>query len=482
MFQERSIHKSLQLVLLITVTAGVMLSLQLSYPRMQQDDYFHIRYAQLMRSHGIYREFPWLKHTILNENFYDKHFLYHVLLIPFTFGNLIVMGKIASVCFAVALGYLFYWFLGKYGVKYRLIWTFLFLFGSKSLMVRLLAVRPIPFAIGFFILGVHFILRKKWLWLGFINYLFVLTYSAFIVFLVIAAVYTLVHLYHFKKFEYRPLVSTLVGMAAGITINPYFPGNLRVLGAQYLKTSLVRTNLEINLEWMPLSSWNLLLAVWPFIIVVTALFFMELRYGKKQHSFLTLFLFVQAVVFLLSYFKVSRGIDQFAPFVVLFCSMAFSEADFRPHRLLVISMIVLTAAALSLNYLEVEKALDINGIIDNSGSGEWLNTRAKKNDHVFIANYGAFPQLFFYSRNTTYTLGLDPGYMQAHDARLYGLYQDAVRLRKDPYPIIHEVFQADYVHVENMPRHARLYDYLSSNPLGFYKVYEDEFSALFKVR
>jgi hypothetical protein len=141
-----TLKKAFSLILFLVVTLSVLSYLQFSYTKLQQDDYFHIRYAQMMRQNGPYRQFPWLRYTILNEKFYDKHFLYHVLLIPFSFGDLIFSGKVASIIFATSLGYLFFWFLRRYHIRYPLFWSLLFIFGSRSFLTRLLAIRPIVFA------------------------------------------------------------------------------------------------------------------------------------------------------------------------------------------------------------------------------------------------------------------------------------------------------------------------------------------------
>ena len=75
------------------------------------DGYYHIKFAQVMREEGVRPPFPWLPLTILNPSaFYDHHFLYHVLLIPFTFGDLRTGAKWASIVFP-ALAFCVGWLL-----------------------------------------------------------------------------------------------------------------------------------------------------------------------------------------------------------------------------------------------------------------------------------------------------------------------------------------------------------------------------------
>jgi hypothetical protein len=75
---------------------------QFSTPNLPDNDgYYHIKLAEIMRTEGLKPAFPWLPLTILNaREFYDHHFLFHVALIPFTFDDLRLGAKFAAVIFA----------------------------------------------------------------------------------------------------------------------------------------------------------------------------------------------------------------------------------------------------------------------------------------------------------------------------------------------------------------------------------------------
>ena len=47
------------------------------------DSYYHVKMAELIASNGIIKNFPWLPFSILQNNYVDHHFLYHVYLAPF---------------------------------------------------------------------------------------------------------------------------------------------------------------------------------------------------------------------------------------------------------------------------------------------------------------------------------------------------------------------------------------------------------------
>ena len=84
---------------LFFVFSVFLAAVQFATPNLAGNDgYYHIKLAYLMRTEGLKPPFPWLPLTILNEgSFVDHHYLYHILLVPFTFGDLRLGAKIAGV-------------------------------------------------------------------------------------------------------------------------------------------------------------------------------------------------------------------------------------------------------------------------------------------------------------------------------------------------------------------------------------------------
>lgn len=99
-------------VLLFALFFVGMAIVQFATPDMPDNDgFYHIKLAWLMRTEGLKPNFIWLPLSILNEGeFYDHHFLFHVALIPFTFGDLRVGAKWAAVTFS-AIAFLSIWYL-----------------------------------------------------------------------------------------------------------------------------------------------------------------------------------------------------------------------------------------------------------------------------------------------------------------------------------------------------------------------------------
>src|SRR5256884_14855 len=67
----------------------------------EEDSFYHIKVAALIREHGPRLDFPWLRFTILNESTYtDHHLLFHILQAPFTLLDLQLAAKVSAVAFA----------------------------------------------------------------------------------------------------------------------------------------------------------------------------------------------------------------------------------------------------------------------------------------------------------------------------------------------------------------------------------------------
>ena len=106
--------------LFVFLTFFISLALvQFSTPNLADNDgYYHIKFAiqfaAIMRAQGLTPGFPWLPQTILNaREYYEHHFLLHVAMIPFTFGDLRLGAKWAAVSFASLAFFMLWWMLRR---------------------------------------------------------------------------------------------------------------------------------------------------------------------------------------------------------------------------------------------------------------------------------------------------------------------------------------------------------------------------------
>ena len=151
-------------VILFGVFLFSLYLIQFSTPDLAGNDgYYHIRFAYLMRTEGLIPDFPWLPLTILNSGeFYDHHFLYHVALIPFTFGDLILGAKWASIFFASIAFLSVWWLLQGQRVPYAALWALGLLVISEAFLYRMNMPRAQSLSLAILVLGLNFLLHKKY--------------------------------------------------------------------------------------------------------------------------------------------------------------------------------------------------------------------------------------------------------------------------------------------------------------------------------
>jgi len=109
----------------------------------------------------------------------------------------------------------------------------------------------------------------------------------------------------------------------------------------------------------------------------------------------------------------------------------------------------------------------------------WLETHSPAGARIFQTDWDDFPRLFFYNTHNTYTVGLDPTYLQLHDPALYELWVDLTQGRsEDLSAAIVDSFGARYVLTDL--EHERFLRAAEEDP-EMTEVYRDEFAVVFAV-
>ena len=226
--QDVRIEKRLLPIALFLLFLLGMALIQFATPDMPDNDgFYHIKLAWLMRTEGLKPAFPYLPLSILNENaFYDHHFLFHVALIPFTFGNLRIGAKWAAVVFA-SLAFLAIWYLfHRQRVPYAWIWALGLLGISDAFLFRMSITRAQSLSMAMLALAYVWLLEGKYKHLAVLGFVYVWTYDAFPLIIALAVLHFLAVALTERRLELRPLFYVLGGVVLGMLINPYFPQNL----------------------------------------------------------------------------------------------------------------------------------------------------------------------------------------------------------------------------------------------------------------
>jgi hypothetical protein len=488
-------------VLLLWLFILFMALVQFSTPDMPDNDgFYHIKLAYLMRTEGLTPDFTWLPLTILNaRDFYDHHFLFHVALIPFTFGDLRVGAKWAAVIFAALAFLAAWWLLDRQRVPFAPLWALGLLAVSEAFIYRMSITRAQSLSLLLLLLSLHWLLTGKHRRMLLMGFLFVWTYNGFPLLFAMAGIYVVSAWLIERRVDLRPLVYSGLGIAVGLIINPYFPHNLVFIVQHIVPKVVDATSTSVGSEWYPYTTAQILenspLALLAFITGAFAL-----GLSRRRMDIRTAAAFLLACLFGLMLFQSRRFIEYFPPFALVFAAFAWTPVTDRltawyiqvkeenrerfvrraRYILALLLVFVLLFAAARTNLEASQASIQRSKPYTlYAGSSAWLQANTPAGSRVFQTDWDDFPRLFYYNTHNTYLVGLDPTYMQLYNEALYDRWVDITRGRVDlPGAAILNEFGARYVHSDLL--HSGFLEKASQDP-QLVEVYRDGDSVVFEV-
>lgn len=497
-----------QAMIVFAIFIGFMAAVQFASPDLPDNDgYYHIRLAELMRTQGLKPDFPWLPLSVLNEReFSDHHFLFHVALIPFTFGDLRLGAKWASVIFAGLAFLSVWWLFYRQKVPYASLWAFGLLAISEAFIYRMSITRAQSLSLAFLALGLNLLLSRQYRWMLPFSFAYVWLYNAFPLVLLLVASYTLAVLLLERRLELKPALFAGLGLILGVIVNPYFPDNFIFL-LRHLAPKLAETTaVSVGSEWYPYTTLQLLqnspLAMLAFLAGVIAL-----GLNNRRMDVPTATSFFMTALFGLMLFQSRRFIEYFPPFALIFCAFAWKpliesyllkrkmeQSDVSPapagknkavHTLITwipaIALGVILLAGMVLTMRDARASLRTSKPYALfAGSSAWLKSNTVEGERVFQTDWDDFPRLFYYNSRNTYLIGLDPTYMQIYNPALYDQWVKITRGEvEQPARLIHDRFGSSYV-VSDL-RHEDFIRQAKADP-AMQEVYRDDNSVVYQIQ
>ena len=490
------------------------------------DGYYHIKWTRELweatKSGRFPPVFPWLPLTTLNpKDYVDHHLLFHIFQIPFAaFSDARLGAKIGSALFGSVAVLSCYWLLLRYRVRYALIWLIALLACSAPFLFRMNMAKAPPFAIIYLVVAVHLFFKRKYWPLLPLALIFSWTYDLFVLLIMATVFWVITIAVTEKRFEWRPLLYVLVGCAAGMVINPYFPHNLQLL-FEHIRIKLTASDFDtkVGSEWYPYDSWEFLgNSAVACIAMLAGYIAFEPSERRRGHFPIFFLLFSTALMIMTARWK--RIAEYWPPFAVLFAGFSLQPwlQGYRPYltrlppdvqeelkpfldregervavsnsennwrEVLQTIGAATTALVLSIflffNLRSTVKEIGQSESHDYYRSGaEWMRTHILPGQIVFNTDWDDFPRLFYYDSSHYYVSGLDPSYLLDKNPDLSRLY-DRITLgnEEDPGPLIRDRFGARYVFSDNAHHdffeHARLSGW-------FDIVYEDTECTIMYIR
>ncbi len=487
----------LQALLIFGVFFAFMAGIQFATPDMPDNDgFYHIKLAAIMREQGLKPDFPWLPLSILNpEEYYDHHFLYHVALMPFTFGDLRLGAKWSAVVFASLAFLAIWWLLRGQRVPYAALWALGLLAVSEAFLYRMSVTRAQSLSLGILALGLHWLLTGKNRPLAILAFLYVWTYNAFPLLPVLGVIHASAVWLIERRLNLRPLLFIAAGTLLGLVINLYFPQNLVFIYHHILPKLTDATSISVGNEWFPYDTDQLLenspLALAAFISGALALGLS----GRKMNT-ATAASFLTAAMFGLMLFQARRFVEYFPPFGLIFAALAWSPLlERKPAspsglpvsrfstiltRLAPVILSIILMVGMFITYQDAQASLRRSKPYNlYAGASRWLENRTQPGERIFQTDWDDFPRLFFYNASNTYLIGLDPTYMQLYDAVLYDQWVEITQGKvENPSQAIWADFGARYI-ISDL-NHSAFMRRASQDP-SMREVYRDESSVVYEI-
>lgn len=412
---------------------------QFHSPYLQEPDvYFHIKAAELLRRHGFFREgFPWAHFSLWRDAYSDGCPLYHLLLIPFTFGDLAFGAKAAGVLFSAFAFSSFYMILGLNRVPHRIYWFWLLLVGGGFFWWRLLDVRPQVLSSALLMWSLHFLINGRVRAFALLCFVYPFAYVAAFLPLVFAFVRWVYLRAVGEEDGGRILLAGLGGYALGMLLHPYFPKNLLFFYVQNILVvwAAVAQHVDLSLggEIFPMDTRQLLAAQFPLLFhLAGALFVFMHRRTPLSRRTLTLFpiMLTAAGMALVS----KRFVEYAVPVATLFCAFAGSDllaglggtdpfAQRRPRLTPLVAAWLLCVALATGSWVLVVRGQFSRlrpPVFERLAAT--LRERAPAGELIYTCDWDEPPELLFFNDQHRYLVMMDPMFMYYRDPKLWDVW------------------------------------------------------------
>ena len=425
------------------------------------DSYYHIKFAFLSRTLGLLSEFPWAAYSIWSDAFADKEFLYHILLIPFTLGDDLMLGaKSSAAFFGAGVFASFYAFLRLVGVGHAWLWTLLLSTAGSYFLMRLNLTRPHVLSVSLAIWTIYALLNSRRWFLFALGVIYPLAYTAFhlpIILFGLSALAKVWHLIQEKSFELKKLnrevllFGTLIfGVCISLLFHPYGERILSLFYIQNILIPFMATGSELNLrmgtEFFALSSSEYLQNHLPLLIALAMVLIRKLRSGRvftleerKLFLFACFFIFISMVT--------RRFIEYSIPAGLLFCAY-FLRDDFQtfPSKKNMKQLVLCLTIPLLMWFGWSRTSAVASSVTAPSlkEAALFLNENTEDKETVFTCDWDDAPQLFFYNHKNQYLVFLDPVFMFVKDSALWSSWDRLTKgkAEKNPSELIKRLFNA----------------------------------------
>jgi len=488
---KTKITKYLLVAMTLLFLFFLLFNIQYSYEGIVgYDGYYHIKIAKNMGEKGVLSPDASLMYLPGGEQFVDHHYLYHILLIPFTFSNLIDGAKNSAIFFDMLLLMVLSYILIKLDVKNPYLWILVLFSLSETFIFRLSLPRATIPSLIILILAWYFMIKEKYIPLAGLSLLFPSFYGGYTaIFIPLSAVICSVYIRN-KRFNYKVVITVISGVTLGNIINPFFPDNLKFIYLQTTAAGLFRVA-RGGSEWMSFAPEEFIRTQFAFIFLFLVTLYIAAIDDKKMNKEALSLFFISLPLIAISFFW-RRFIELSVPFSLLFsatvfrdCTLdnitGFSKGGKKISSALVIFLTVFFSAG---SYYTAKSATeeiksDFRSPGRYSQGAKWIYENAP-GIPVYLTDWDDYPELYFYNSFNRYLIGLDPAFLYIYDKEMYKIWIEinAGKYKGDLKKAFTEVFKTPLIFTDNthgdFVRYSSGYDWIKLR-------YSDSYCKIYSI-
>jgi hypothetical protein len=435
------------------------------------DVYYHVRLAAIMARDGLRLEsFPYVTESIWRDRFFDKDWLFHVLLIPFTRWHEIRGPQLLIVLLNLGILGAFWAACRSLGYRHPA-WLLLLLpfCGHAAFLHRLSDCRPHLLSLLLLAAGIAACAARRPLLLALVAGLYALSYTGHWQLLGVVLIYDVLYAFLDDQGRRRPhwlrtcpmLVAAALGMLLGELCHPQFPHNLYGLVVQNLLVlasywqGAAAAGSDIIAQVRPAEirayPWRAFLLDHAPVLIGLAGIALHAWHHRLRPSRHLLWLAALSLIYLVITTRSMRFTEYLTPIGALTIAVYIRQVgwtELLPRRA-IRAALGLALAAFALDGLRhavgnnLRQRVYMHNTPVYQEPGRWIARHLQPGAVVFATSWSDSAFLWFHAPDQRYLVFLDPYFMYQRDPERFLLWH-YLRLGRveNPAQVITEQFGA----------------------------------------
>tara|TARA_B100001989_G_scaffold252811_2_gene236360 strand:- start:8 stop:1612 length:1605 start_codon:yes stop_codon:yes gene_type:complete len=450
------------------------------------DSLFHIRLARLYWERGLFTDFPWMYFSVARDYWADHHFLYHLLLIPFTLGDLFEGMRASAVVFGALALTACVAYLYAHRIRHAWVYGLVLLMSSDYFLFRISMPRAMGLSLILLLVGLWLLETRRDRWLLPLGVVFIWSYQTAVVLIPMACCAVVWFGVLERKLDIKPVLYAFAGILLGLTLNPFVPHSFDFLFF-HLISGHMDTKVVIGEEWHALALYDLVYRCFPAVVMGVLVPIVGIGAWRRWPKSVGM-IGCGAFVLLLASLRSIRMLEYAVPFCVLFGARIFDSllwrradtitpldtpdedgpAPLMQARLMrpAVAAFVIAFVGMGVVYhIDIHKhAFDIHPQRAQKAA-LWLKKHTPKDSIVFHTHWVTFSFLFFHNTHNRYISGLNPHFLYSWNPKLYKTYMKIGRgMSRQPAKLIQHHFDSKFVFLMGRRQNFRLALQLERSP------------------